>query len=365
MSVLSKALADTIGGRALSYEQAVAVMEEILAAEAVSAPLVAGLLCALQTRGLNEEIVCAAVEVLGRHALAAPVNDDRLVDCCGTGGDVKFSFNVSTAAGIVAASAGARVSKHGNRSVSSLCGSADVLAQAGVDLDSCARVYTQAITDIGFGFLFAPSHHKILARLAPVRRALGVPTVFNLTGPLLNPSQAPYQLLGTWSAANQQLLADCLSRLGRKKAWVVRAQDGMDELSIFCRNEIIEIGNNKRIEFTIDPNEYDLGLSPDQFEKITVADGAAACQMLWQALGEPESPAGKITRLNAGAVLYLSGVYSNLRLAIDKARQAQLDGSSTKTLRAYIALFDKPDAPNTPDTPDTPDTPTSSSAPTS
>ena len=337
--VLHKALLDACAGKSFSGGFVKEIFEAILDSGPDNSMVVAGLLCALQAKGLSADLLIPAVKVISEKAVPVPAVDYPVIDCCGTGGDVKYSFNVSTAAGLVAASAGAKVSKHGNRSVSSKCGSADVLAEIGVCLDHCADVYAKAMETVGFGFVHARLHHQSLSRIAPIRHALGVPTMFNMLGPLLNPANPEFQMIGTYSERNQQLLADCLQKLGRQRAWVVRAEDGTDELSLFCRNFVVEVRGESRREFNLNPVKYGLGVDVSQIEEIKVDTPSKAAQMLWMSLYDADSAVGKMARLNASAVLYISGVCEHFKDAVEATEAAQREGRSTETLKAYLALF--------------------------
>ena len=322
--------------RDLTHDEMRAVMQTIMTGQATPAQI-GGFLIGLRMKGETVEEIAAAAEVM--RALATPVNiadHDHLVDTCGTGGDAAHTFNISTTAAFVVAAAGARVAKHGNRSVSSKSGSADVLEAAGVNLELSAEQVGRCVDQIGVGFMFAPKHHAAMKHAIGPRREMGVRTIFNLLGPLTNPAGAPYQVLGVFSAAWLEPLAQVLGKLGSRHVLVVHAQDGLDEISIGAETEIAELRDGTVHRLTIWPEQFDLERA--DIKTLTVASAPESLAMMKSVLDNRRGPARDIVLLNAGAAIYVAGLAATLAEGVGKARVAIESGAAKQKLDALVAL---------------------------
>jgi anthranilate phosphoribosyltransferase len=268
--------------------------------------------------------------------LAAHVDIDRpgLVDTAGTGGG-PTTFNISTTAALIAAGAGCPVAKHGNRSATSRSGSADVLEALGVDIELSPAEVVICIEEIGFGFMFAPRHHKAMAHVVPVRKELGVRTIFNFLGPLTNPAGATAHLLGVSDRSYQEIIADALLQLGCARALVVSADDGIDELSLASRTRVIEVADGGTEEWFI--GAADLGLEPAPLDAIPGGEPAENAAVVRSVLeGEP-GPARDVSVMNAGAAIYVAGAAADLQEGVAKAHEAIDSGASRDVLERLVA----------------------------
>ncbi len=295
------------------------------------------LLVALRAKGESHEEIVAAVSVLRELMLPVPIADGRhLIDTCGTGGDASGTFNISTAVAVVCAAAGAKVAKHGNRAVSGVSGSADVLRLAGVELDLAPEQIAACIDQVGMGFMFAPNHHAAMRFVAPVRQQLGVRTMFNLLGPLLNPASVKRQVLGTWAAGLLRPLAEVLRALGSEHVLLVHADDGLDELSIAAATTVVELKDGNISEYKLQPEDVSLQRQP--LQSLQVKDAAQSLALLRAVLaGEPGS-ARDIVLLNAGAALYVAGISDNPSAGV-KLAAATIDSSAAATtMEQLVAL---------------------------
>lgn len=298
-------------GTALSREQAAAAMAALLDDE-YPPEQAAMFMGALRARGETVDELVGFATTLRQRAVTTPVRRAGLVDTCGTGGDNSGTFNISTAAGLVAAAAGAGVAKHGNRASSSRCGSADVLEALGLRIDPPPAQAAAAIETVGFGFLFAPLYHPALRRLAPVRRSLGVRTLFNLLGPLLNPAHVQRQLIGVCEVRMARTLAAALRELGVIEALVVAGTDGMDELTLAGATHVVHLGDGELREMLIHPEEAGLPRSP--CEALRGGDASDNARLIESLLrGELHGPQRDVVMLNAAALLQLAGCASGLR----------------------------------------------------
>ncbi|BCX89444.1 anthranilate phosphoribosyltransferase [Methylomarinovum tepidoasis] len=309
------------------------LMERILAGETTPAQT-AALLVALRAKGESVDEIAAAAEVLREKAVRIEVAGDHLIDTCGTGGDGLDTFNVSTTAAFIVAAAGAQVAKHGNRSVSSRSGSADVLEAAGVNLDLTPQQVKRCIEAVGIGFLYAPQHHGALRQVAPVRRELGIRTLFNLLGPLLNPAGAPHQLTGVFDARYLKPLAEVLGRLGSRHVLVVHADDGLDEISLGAATQVAELKDGQVRSYRIEPERFGITRSP--LEAIQVDSVAESLEAMRRVLAGEAGPAADIVVLNAGAAIYAADLAPDLESGIERARQLQRSGAGLKKLEALI-----------------------------
>jgi anthranilate phosphoribosyltransferase len=254
------------------------------------------------------------------------------VDTCGTGGDGIQTFNVSTLSAIVAASAGVKVAKHGGRSVSSKCGSADVLEALGVNVNLTADKVASLVNEIGIAFMFAPNFHPAMRYAAPVRKKLGIRTIFNVLGPLANPALATRQVLGVYDKALTQTMAEVLSKLGSEHVMVVHGEDGMDEISISSPTTVTELKNKMITTYTIQPADFGLDLA--DLKTIQVENADASKAMMLDVLNGSQGPHRNITILNAGAAIYISGISSTLKEGIEKAASVIDHGLALKKLEA-------------------------------
>lgn len=324
---------DLLAGRPADPARLRRAFDLALAGEVADAAL-AGLLVALRACPTTPELLATAAASARAHQRSLEVERRPLVDTCGTGGDGAGTFNVSTAAALVAAACGVAVAKHGNRSVSSKSGSADVLEALGLPLDLSAEATAGLLEATGFGFLFAPLYHPVMARVAPVRRALGVRTLFNLLGPLLNPAGAPRQVIGVYAPELTEVVARALAALGSERALVLHC-GGLDELALHAPTVGHRLADGRIEPFALDPR--DLGLEPAPVEALA-ADGAGASAARVRAVldGTP-GPAFEVTALNAGAALWIGGCEASLEAGYRRARRALVDGEARATLDAVVA----------------------------
>ncbi len=330
---ISQAISRLLEGGNLSTGQMYGLMTQMVDGR-VSPVQLAGFLIALRGKGETVEEIVAAAQVLRDKAERIEVEGPHLIDTCGTGGDGLETFNVSTTAAFVVAAAGGRVAKHGNRSVSSRSGSADVLEAAGVNLDLSPRQVKQCIEEIGVGFLYAPRHHSALKQVATVRRELGVRTLFNLLGPLLNPANAPHQLLGVFGARYVEPLARALGQLGSQHVLVVHAEDGLDEISLAAPTRVAELVDGQVECYIIEPTQF--GIEPASLEAIRVETVADSLKMMRSVLEGVPGPASDIVALNAGAAIYAADLSSSLLEGIEKARDVIAIGAGMEKLNALI-----------------------------
>ena len=288
---------------------------------------------ALNEKGITAENIFDAATVMRQFSKHVVIQDKtHLVDTCGTGGDGIQTFNVSTLSAIVAASAGVKVAKHGGRSVSSKCGSADVLEALGVNVNLTAEKVAALVNEIGIAFMFAPNFHPAMRYAAPVRKKLGVRTIFNVLGPLANPALATHQVLGVYDMSLTQTMAEVLSKLGSEHVLVVHGEDGMDEISIASPTSVSELKNKTITTYTIKPTDF--GLDVADLKTIQVENADASKAMMLDVLNGSKGPHRNITLLNAGAAIYVSGITSTLKEGIEKAISVIDQGLSLKKLEA-------------------------------
>jgi anthranilate phosphoribosyltransferase len=319
----------------LSADEMTGVMQLIMSGQATPAQI-GGLLIGLRMKGETVDEIAAAARVMRELATPVPVSGEHLVDTCGTGGDGASTFNISTASALVAAAAGARVAKHGNRSVSSSCGSADVLEAAGVNLDLTAEQVAQCVEKIGVGFLFAPKHHSAMRHAIGPRKELGVRTLFNLLGPLTNPAGAPNQVLGVFSAEWLEPLAKVLGKLGSEHVLVVHADDGLDEISIGSPTQVAELKQGRVERYRISPAQF--GLPNGDVRSLAVADAGQSLALIRQVLSDNPGAARDIVLLNAGAAIYASGVADSLQQGVEAAIRAISSGNANQKLDDLIEI---------------------------
>jgi anthranilate phosphoribosyltransferase len=331
-----QALERVIEHREIFRDEMTALMRQIMTGE-VSPTLIAAILIGLRVKKETVGEIAAAAMVMRELSMKVPVdNTQTLVDTCGTGGDGAHTFNISTASMFVAAAAGARVAKHGGRASSSQSGSADVLEALGVNLNLTPAQVSTCIEQVGVGFMFAPNHHSAMKHAAPVRRELGVRTMFNILGPLTNPAGAANQVMGVFHADLVGILARVLKELGSRNVMVVHGRDGLDELSICGDTFVGELRDGEVREYTVHPSE--VGLAVHALDTLRVADVQASRDMLLAALDGTLPPARDIVLLNAGACLYVSGVADSLRDGVDRAREAIESGAARQRLDKLVEL---------------------------
>jgi anthranilate phosphoribosyltransferase len=310
------------------------IMRLIMSGKASDAQI-GGFLIALRCKGETIDEIAAAAEVMRELASKVTVTGEHVIDTCGTGGDGANTFNISTACAFVVAAAGGQVAKHGNRSVSSSCGSADVLEAAGVNLDLSAEQVAQCVNDIGVGFLFAPKHHGAMKHTIKVRKEMGVRTLFNLLGPLSNPADAPNQLIGVFAHEWVEPLAQVLKKLGSRHVLVVHADDGLDEISIASATTIAELKDGTVSTYTITPEQF--GFKRANLIDLAVDGAASSLIMVKSALDNKEGAARDIVQFNAGAAIYAANITDTLAAGIEKAGQLIANGAARAKFDALIA----------------------------
>lgn len=330
MSVAIKAVTEK---QDLSSSEMTEVMQLIMTGEATPAQI-GGFLIGLRMKGESIDEVAAAAKVMRALSTKVEVNTEHLVDTCGTGGDSSGSFNISTASAIVVAAAGGRVAKHGNRSISSKSGSADVLEAAGVNLDISPEQVADCVNEIGVGFMFAPKHHGAMKYAIGPRKEMAVRTIFNVLGPLTNPASAPNQVLGVFSEALVEPLAHVLNKLGSEHVLVVHAEDGMDEISIASATFVAELKSGEVTTYSITPEDF--GMQRASLEDIRAADADDSLSIIRAAFNNTEGPAKDIICLNAGAAIYAAGLVATLAEGVAKAEQTIASGTANNKFDALI-----------------------------
>jgi anthranilate phosphoribosyltransferase len=331
--VIDAAIATLVEGRDLLPEEAHAAMMQVMGGEASPAQI-AAFLIALRMKGETVEEITGCARAMRAHVTPAVPQHDTLVDTAGTGGDGAHTFNISTSAALVAAAAGAFVAKHGNRAVSSRSGSADVLEALGVRIDLAPADVAACIDEVGFGFMFAQAHHPAMRHAGPIRRELGVRTVFNVLGPLTNPAGARRQVVGVYARDLVEPIARALAALGTEHALVAHGAGGLDELTPTGENLVAEVRDGAVTLMTVDPREFGAGPgSPDDLGGGDASDNAAIIRTVFDGETGPRRDA---VILNAGAALYVAGVSDSLENGVYAARDAIDDGRATETLRRLV-----------------------------
>lgn len=333
---IKDAIARVVEGRDLTSEEMASVMRIIMTGGATPAQI-AGFLVALRMKGETVAEIAAAAEVMRSLATGVDLADlPHTVDIVGTGGDASGTFNVSSASMFVAAAAGCHVAKHGNRSVSSKSGSADVLEAAGVRLDLKPEQVARCVAEVGAGFMFAPTHHGAMKHAIGPRRELGVRTLFNVLGPLTNPAGVPNQVLGVFDESLLAPLAQVLQRLGSRHVLVVHARDGLDEISVGDRTEVAELKGGEILRYSIQPEDYGLRRSPIAAIRVSGPDESLA--MLLGVLEDRAGPARDIVVLNAAAAIYAAGVAESLQRGVALADAAIASGEARNRLDRLVIL---------------------------
>ncbi len=334
--VLSAALAQLAAGRDLTQEHTRGVLLEIMGGRTGEAQT-AAFLSALRVKGETAAEIVGMAKAMSELAEKVEVDADVILDTCGTGGDASGTFNISTAAALVAAAAGVTVAKHGNRSATSKCGSADVLEALGVALDIAPEQVSRCIAACGIGFMFAPRHHLAMKHVAPVRRELGMATTFNLIGPLTNPAGARHQLIGVADARYVDRIAQAVRMMGNARNLIVHSEDGLDEISTTCPTSVVEVfagqGYDQRYEVT--PEQF--GLEQARLEDLAGGDAAENAALLRAVVDGEQGPRLDIVLLNAGAALYIAEAAGSIAEGVDGARAAVASGAARAKLDALVA----------------------------
>jgi anthranilate phosphoribosyltransferase len=331
---IKEALAQLVERRDLGREQMTLVMDQIMTGGASPAQI-GGFLVALRMKGETVEEIAGAAQAMRNLATKVSVKCDRLVDTCGTGGDSSRLFNVSTASAFVVAAAGGKVAKHGNRSVTSTAGSADVLEAAGVNLNLAPEQVARCIEALGVGFMFAPCHHSAMKNAIGPRRELGLRTIFNVLGPLTNPAGAKRQVVGVFDQKLCRPVAEVLRLLGSEHVMAVRSADGLDEISLAGPTYVAELRDGEVREYQVEPQQF--GITPASLEGLSVTSAQDSLDLIRDALGKRLTPQGvkaaDLIALNAGAAIYVAGLCSDLAAGVALAEDTIATGLAGEKLR--------------------------------
>ena len=330
---IQQAIKAVIARQDLTREQMGEVMQQIMTGEATPSQI-GGFLIGLRMKGETVDEITAAATVMRKLATHVQTHSDHLVDTCGTGGDSSGSFNISTASAIVAAAAGAHVAKHGNRSVSSKSGSADVLEAAGVNLEIDPATVGRCIDEVGVGFLFAQKHHSAMRHAIGPRKEMGVRTIFNVLGPLTNPASAPNQVIGVFDGELVETMAQVLKQLGSRHVMVVHAEDGMDEISISVPTQVAELKDGVVKTYTISPQDF--GLAVADVKSIKVDSVEQSLAMIESVFDKQRGPARDIVCLNAGAAIYVAGVAESHQRGVEMAGEVIDAGLASQVLQKLV-----------------------------
>ncbi len=336
---IKQALNKVVTGESLSEQEMASVMESIMTGQATDAQI-GGFLVALRMKGETIDEITGAARVMRKLATKVEIKADNLVDTCGTGGDGANIFNVSTAAAFVVAAAGGKVAKHGNRSVSSSTGSADVLEAAGVNLSLTAEQVSRAIEEIGVGFMFAPAHHSAMKHAIGPRKELAMRTIFNMLGPITNPAAVPNQVLGVFDGNLCEPLANVLARLGSNHVLVVHANDGLDEISLAGSTKVAELKDGKVSVYDIKPEDFNI--KSQSLDGLSVDSAEQSLALITDALGKQETPNGikaaDLIALNAGAAIYAGNLSHSLADGVAMAEDAISTGLALEKLKELAAF---------------------------
>lgn len=332
---IKQAISNIVDRIDLNREEMTEVMQQIMTGNATPIQI-GGFLAGLRTKGETVDEIVAAATVMRALATRIDVPPENLVDTCGTGGDSSSTFNVSTAAAFVVAAAGGRVAKHGNRSMSSKSGSADVLEALGINLDIPPERVAECIAEINVGFLFAPSYHAAARFAAAPRKELGTRTLFNLLGPLTNPASAPHQLLGVFAARWAEPMAKVLRKLGSKHVLVVHSEDGLDEFSVSAPTHVAELHEGQVHTYVFKPES--IGMKQQALEGVRVDSPEESAALIRQVFAGQQGTAADIVALNAGAALYAADVATSIAEGVEQARAALANGSAAAKVEALAKL---------------------------
>ena len=330
---IQSAIKAVIAGQDLSRDEMKSIMQQIMTGECTPSQI-GGFLVGLRIKGETVDEISAAAQVMRELATRVEVSGEHLVDTAGTGGDASGSFNISTASAIVAAGAGATVAKHGNRSMTSNSGSADVLEAAGVKLDISAEKVGQCIDEVGVGFMFAPAHHGAMKHAIGPRKEMAVRTIFNVLGPLTNPAGAPNQVIGVFDGELVEPMAKVLQQLGSRHVMVVHAEDGMDEISISAPTKVAELKDGEVTTYTITPADF--GVETASADSLKVDSAEASLARIREVFADTPGPARDIVCLNAGAAIYVSGLADSHQAGVEAARAALANGKAAEVLQNLV-----------------------------
>jgi anthranilate phosphoribosyltransferase len=337
--MITSALGRLAAGDNLSLDEMTGVIDQVMQGS-VPENEIAVLLTALRHKGETVDEIAGAALAMRRHMTPIHTTRTGLVDTCGTGGDASGTFNISTAAAIVAAAAGVPVAKHGNRSITSKSGSADVLAALGINIEAPVPVVERCLSELGICFCFAPHMHPAMKHVAPVRKKLGVPTIFNLLGPLCNPAAAPFQVLGVGKPELHKTLADVLALLGTERAVVVHGLGGLDEVSLDGPTDVIEVCGHEMQRFVWKPEDF--GLQPAGRESMLIDGPAASAAIIGRILDGERGPPRDVVVLNAAAALWTAGLDASPQACAEQAAAAIDSGSASKLLSQWKILSTSP-----------------------
>ena len=332
---MQSAIKTVLAREDLSANDMSTVMKIIMTGEATPAQI-GGFLVGLRMKGETVDEIASAAKVMRELATGVKVSGDHVVDIVGTGGDGSNTFNISTACTFVVAAAGGTVAKHGNRSVSSKSGSADLLEAAGVKLDLNAEQVAKCINEVGVGFMFAPMHHSAMKHAIGPRKEMAVRTIFNVLGPLTNPAGAPNQLLGVFEDALVEPLAEVLNKLGSNHVMVVHSEDGMDEISIGAATNVSELKNGKVTSYKITPEQF--GFTKTNISELAVSGAEESLAVIKKVLDNEAGPAKDIVVFNSGAAIYVAGLANSLEAGIEKAKDVIASGAAKTKLEELIKL---------------------------
>ena len=330
---IQAAIKAVIAHQDLSGDEMRSVMQQIMTGECTPSQI-GGFLVGLRMKGETVDEMSAAARVMRELATRVEISGDHLVDTAGTGGDSSGSFNISTASALVAAAAGARVAKHGNRSMTSNSGSADVLETAGVKLDITPEQVRDCVEQVGVGFMFAPAHHGAMKHAIGARKEMAVRTIFNVLGPLTNPAGAPNQVIGVFDGDLLEPMASVLKQLGSNHVMVVHAEDGMDEISISAPTHVAELKQGEVSIYTVTPSDF--GMESASLDELRVDSAEQSLAMIRAVLADSPGPARDIVCLNAGAAIYVSGCADSLAAGVEAARAAISNGKAAAVLQNLV-----------------------------
>ena len=332
---IKNALVKVASNQNLDVEEMNAVMKQVMTGEVTPAQIGA-LLMGLRMKGETVSEITGAAQVMRELATPVDVSVENLVDNCGTGGDGANLFNVSTAASFVVAAAGGRVAKHGNRSVSSSTGSADVLEKAGVNLNVAPDVVARAVEQVGVGFMFAPAHHSAMKHAIGPRKEMGMRTIFNMLGPMSNPAGVKRQVIGVFDRGICRVMAEVLKELGSEHVMVVHSADGLDEFSVAAETYVAELKAGEIKEYSVSPSGYNY----ENLDGLSVSSAEESLDLIYRAFGDSQEEdavkARDIIALNAGAAIYVSGVANTLADGIDMAEDAISSGLAREKIKELV-----------------------------
>ena len=338
---IQTALAKIVESKNLSREESAQVFNLIVTGETTDAQIGA-FLAAMRVKGETAEELAGAAETMRSLSSKVPLtSSEKLVDTCGTGGSGLKLFNISTAAAFVASASGAIVAKHGNRKMTSFCGSADVLEAAGIKLELTPEQIADCINQIGIGFMFAPAHHSAMRYAGPVRQELSIRTMMNILGPMTNPAQAKRQVIGVFAREWQEKIARVLQMLGSVHALVVHSE-GLDEIRLDAPTHVVELKDDTITEYTISPRDFGIAeATPEELQKLSADSVSKSLELVKEGLSQPDSLAANIVALNAGAAIYASGVTDDLKSGVLAAQTIIAEKSGLAKLKELALLSSK------------------------